>query len=376
MNKVKQVEARFYDGKSSKAQEVLIEYSSFGIQIRMENNHRIIWNLSDLEIISGNNDPNFKIGNESENSGARLVLEDQHSIELFKQNFPNLTKKHVKQQRLIGKVFLLSFAAMMSFIAIVIILIPLLSDRIVAVIPKNTEKTIGKNVRAQIVSLFTEDEDPEICMSPKGVEAIEKMINDISSVNDLDYAIEPIVLRTYEPDQANALALPGGYIVVFSQLIAGAKSPDELMGVIAHEIGHVHHQHSLKNFITVSGYSVIISNLIGDFTGSTVILAVTQQLLQAGYTREAEVQADEFAGKTLQKLNYDIQPLGDFLNRIDKRQVEDDFKLVGLLRTHPYSSERSVVFKKYRVEKSKPSLSADQWNKLKNICDETIAFEE
>ena len=93
----------------------------------------------------------------------------------------------------------------------------------------------------------------------------------------------------------NAIALPGGKIYLFNALLQKAGSPDEVAGIIAHELGHAHHRHNMRTLIHNGGSSFLIGLLLGDVTGGSAVIFATRQLLQASHSREAEQEADDFA---------------------------------------------------------------------------------
>ena len=92
----------------------------------------------------------------------------------------------------------------------------------------------------------------------------------------------------------NALTLPGARVVVLSGLIAKARGPDEFAGVLAHEFGHVSVRDPTRALIQASGTSFLLSYLLGDLTGSTVLVALGQAVLSADYSRDAERAADAY----------------------------------------------------------------------------------
>ena len=89
-------------------------------------------------------------------------------------------------------------------------------------------------------------------------------------------------------DVPNAFALPGGKVFVFDALLAKAKNPDEIAGVIAHELGHLKHRDNMKGLIYNGGTSFLIGLLFGDITGSSALIFASRTLITSSYSREAE----------------------------------------------------------------------------------------
>ena len=88
----------------------------------------------------------------------------------------------------------------------------------------------------------------------------------------------------------NAFALPGGKVYLFSGLLAKAENPDEIAGVLAHELGHLKHRDSTRNLIYNGGTSFLIGLLFGDVTGSGALIFASRSLMTASYSREAEAE--------------------------------------------------------------------------------------
>ncbi|MEM9277159.1 MAG: M48 family metallopeptidase [Pseudomonadota bacterium] len=140
---------------------------------------------------------------------------------------------------------------------------------------------------------------------------------------------------------ANALALPGGTIILTDQLEALAKHEDELAGVFAHEIGHVNERHSLRQIYRVLGLTFMIS-LIGGDSGQIVEDVAGQFVLLEtfSYTREFETSADTYAVKVMSELDRNPMAFVDLLDRLlDKYGIDKD-RETSWLDTHPVNKDR------------------------------------
>lgn len=165
-----------------------------------------------------------------------------------------------------------------------------------------------------------------------------------------------LLLRDGEPGGngfsigANAFALPNGTIVMTDQLVALAKNDRELMGVLAHETGHVTHRHSLSSVYQGIGIAALTTAVTGDLVSAgTFAAALPTTLLTKGYSRQAETQADEVAGAYMMQHYGSTKPLRDMLARLetdDESADENDIKAKDeasdFLQTHPGTSKRIV----------------------------------
>ena len=139
-------------------------------------------------------------------------------------------------------------------------------------------------------------------------------------------------------EQVNALALPGGHVVVFTGLIAAAERPEELAGVMAHEIQHVVQRHSLRAMVRGLGLRAILSivlNGVGD--AGTQVAGLVEHLGGLSFSREQEEQADRDGLALLQRAGIDGAGMADFFERLAKSSGEPP----AILSTHPASEERA-----------------------------------
>jgi Zn-dependent protease with chaperone function len=96
----------------------------------------------------------------------------------------------------------------------------------------------------------------------------------------------------------NAFALPGGTIVMTDALVELLDAePDVLNGVLAHELGHVHHRHGMRMVVQASLVGLLSSVVLGDF--SSVLAAAPVLLGQASYSRDSEREADAYCAEFL-----------------------------------------------------------------------------
>lgn len=105
-----------------------------------------------------------------------------------------------------------------------------------------------------------------------------------------------IVFRASEIG-ANALALPSGLIIVTDDLVKLTSNDREIAAVLAHELGHVHEKHGLRQMLQASIVGVVLTWWLGDI--SSVIATVPAALLEAKFSRDFERAADDYAARML-----------------------------------------------------------------------------
>lgn len=238
--------------------------------------------------------------------------------------------------------FLIASAAVIAVIAFT----PALLARVV---PRSLENRLG--------NLMVGDFGERTCSTPQGDAALRALVQRMNVAPDVD-------VRVVNVGMVNAVTLPGGHVLLFRGMINQAKSPEEVAGVLAHEVGHVEHRHVLQALLRQMGLSVILGGLDGNVGG------YTNALLSAGYSRSAEAQADGYAIDSLAQAG--ISPLGAaaFFRRLSGSEVKGNraAAMLGYLSSHPMSSERQARFAAASKGKYAPALNVEQWQALRTIC--------
>jgi predicted Zn-dependent protease len=141
----------------------------------------------------------------------------------------------------------------------------------------------------------------------------------------------------------NALALPGGIIVVTDEMVHVTANDAEFLAAVAHEIGHVHGHHAMRLVLQDSGLAVLMTALAGDAVGTTVLAAALPAvLLRTRYSREFESEADDYAFAMLKRHGQSPQAFAELLRRLSlsAHETEDSHSLRQYLSSHPATEER------------------------------------
>ena len=162
-----------------------------------------------------------------------------------------------------------------------------------------------------------------------------------------------------EQPEINAFAMPGGIVVVHTGLVAATRRPEELAGVLAHEIQHVELRHSLKGMIKQSGLSGLWMFARGD-VGSGMAGDAASRLLSLKFSRDAEREADTRGLELLHRAGIDPRGMPDFFGILARKSGSPP----ALISTHPVSSEREQALRAKIAglpEKQAPPLPWSPW---------------
>lgn len=307
-----------------------------------------------------------RLSNGKEHPNARLETSDRRLIKIINAAAPDLERKKQLERSGRTKIIIWIMAAIISLVGIVFYGIPVIATRIAPLVPLAWEAKLGNLLEPQLAKMFKiAPLEAHICSTPEGDAAMAKMLLRVRGHGPLPF--EPRV-KIIRHKMKNAFALPGGSIYFMNGLIREAKSAEAVAGVLAHEIGHVKARDTMRKIAESSSRSFIISLLLGDITGSTVIIFASETLLGAAYSRDIEYQADGFAIERLNEASFSGKPMAELLSAISGKAGEKS--AASLISSHPVTSERTKRLTDNTPSgQNNPVLSVREWDALRKICD-------
>ena len=141
-----------------------------------------------------------------------------------------------------------------------------------------------------------------------------------------------------EAPTINALALPGGHIIVFTGLLDKVTSENELAFVLTHEMGHYAHRDHLRGLGRSVVFMTISASLFGPESGISRMVARGLGMTEMTFSRNQETQADEFALKTLNCAYGHVAGTTDFFEKIPREQNPGRFG--HYFASHPENRQR------------------------------------
>jgi hypothetical protein len=346
----------FYDGKSSRRHLVRLVVND-RLEIGDQDATHATWPFADIRRADGTAGI-LRLSCLTAPSLARLEIRDANVAAALTARCPRLNDGAAGGHgtaAIIGW----SLAATLSIVAVIWFGLPLVADRLAPLVPNALERRIGDAAEGQIRLMF----GGNTCDNAAGSAAFNKLMNEISSAAGIDAPVRAEVLGTPIP---NAFALPGGKVYLFNGLLAKAENPDEIAGVLAHELGHVRHRDNTRNMIYSGGTSFLIGLLFGDVTGSGALIFASRSLVTASYSREAEQGADNFAIEVMHRLGRPTKPMGELIFRVTGNQADS---ALSILANHPLTEDRLKRFgEEDRPTSGPPLLTASEWVALKAVC--------
>lgn len=226
-------------------------------------------------------------------------------------------------------------------------------------VPESWERVMG--------DAMVGDFERYACRTPEADAALARL------TRQLDPAVVPVDIYIANIGIPNAVALPGGKVLIFDGLIAGAASADELAGVIGHEIGHVRERHVMQALLRQFGLSILLSGANSGMVGDTM-----GGLASMSYSRDAESAADAYSRARLEQANISPAGTAGFFARMRKFDSSGENAVLGYLASHPSSARREREFNA-AVEKGHaytPALTDEEFAALREACEKDEEVEE
>lgn len=265
-------------------------------------------------------------------------------------------------------------------------------------LPDKARATLGNGVINAIKN------NRKICHTPAGDKALQKLVTRLNEgtifLNKPDI---PFKIQVADLKIVNAFAAPGDQIIVSGKLIQEATSAEEVAGVIAHEMGHSIERHPETSIVRAIGMIAVMQMLTAGESGTFSELAFL--LVQSGYSRTAESEADIQAADILGKTNIDSRPLAGFFERIiaskkfdpsksiktdignknqksdannnsnttsekelTKQEKNESGSIINWISSHPPTLQRIDFFNQSRIKTNPPILTPGEWKALRTIC--------
>ncbi len=349
---VQQSRDRFFDGRTAIARSVAVQYLGQNLRIVESGGRQIaIWPALAMKVVDENRVNGSLTLGLIDDPLPRLVLFDGAARQALLAGAP-----HLGQWRRRARMRGFRIGTIWTLVGILIAAGFYFGWRdgsiwLANYVPRSWEHKLGDKVREALLDGLY------VCKAAPGQDALEDLIKRLSPPEVADL---PVTVDVVRMKQVNAFAMPGNHIFVFSGLIDRAQTPDQLAGVLAHEMGHLELRHPTRGMIQELGLSAALSLMFGgSVAGDVALLATT-----LSYTRDMEREADGRAIVLLERAKIHADGLASFFRDLKK----DEKSLVpDWLSNHPGLEERAAATEHDRS--GDPAMSDGDWQKVKAICE-------
>ncbi len=360
------VRVRFFDGQTAQAHPATLSPEPGGVRVDLPDGRHFHYRADQLQVIHG-------VGR------VQPVIEcpAEQRIELPGEPVPVWVYDQRKpwQRHLSGwersPLWIMAALLLLAALALGTLRwgLPWMAEQVARQLPADTLQQLGDQAEAQVVDLTADSQ-----LSPARQAHIRALYaRALAPAQD-----SRLLFRHGQSIGANALALPNGRIILTDELVALARTDDQLLGVLAHERGHVQHRHSLQQAISGAALSVLVLWITGD--SSSLLAVLPAALVSSSYSRDMERDADAYALQQLHQQGRNVLALAEMLEALEAaEQARADgtagsggvlrrtgARIAGLLQSHPVTTERIAAIQAYarqhpsRATSSPASMPSNQ----------------
>jgi beta-barrel assembly-enhancing protease len=349
--------ARFYDGLSAEATEVGARWGDGELLIYRPGDFSIVarWRREDLAVLGDTEHEAVPLV-VCKGSEARLVVEDTE-LRRYLGAEPRLAALVAPRPHTTRRIAQFG-ATLAGLVAVFWGVVQFGSEYAAPYVPNNLQAKLGREVRDELVA------GRILCKGKAGLEAVNGLANRLARAGG--YA-QRITVEIIKGGPVNAFTLPGGIMILYSDLIADAADGEEVAGVIAHEVGHTVNYHPIKGVAREFGLDLLLKQLTGGYSDLSTLESGGGLLVAFKNGRTFEREADATGIRLLEKLGLRADGMSRFFQKLLDRQPGDPAKALGIWSDHPPTTERIAATK--RTAAGKPAFSEQQWQELRKVCD-------
>ena len=349
-----------FDGRSSQKHLVDVELTPQAIILKAPGDKPIRWAYPQLRWAADTSPFHIEHCAEGDEGLETLVVDDPDFYRSVLEIAPKSFSSRENESKFNWKLYSVGILVLIFSAYVLIKTVPsFLADQMVEKIPIEWEVTVGQSILKMLP--VAQKPDPEVL----------KVLQDTVDFLKQSLPGNPYDLKVYilPVEQVNALALPGGPIVIFEGLLYKAESPEELAGVLAHEIQHILLRHSTRGILRNMAESMLVTIFLGDMNSVMEgIVQLAGQLETLGLSREMEAEADQKGMELI--LSANIDPHG--MIRIFKKLMQEESKELPQGKTVSKENDFSSYFSTHpsgqnrlaRLEKQMNSHANKTWTPL------------
>lgn len=350
------IRARYADGRAAVTHDAMVELGGDALTIRLTDATHT-WEYAQLRRADDGGE-RFMLKRKPD-TGERLMIEDD--VEALRAAAPSLFTPRamgVEGWPVVASVA----AAAWSLAGAFLIGVPLAAQPIADRVPDRFRAQLADISWAQ-VNGFTEYCDD----SDEAAAILNSVADRIMMISNVPHR-EDVWITIVDAPIPNAFALPDRSIIVTDDLIALAESPDELVGVIAHEIAHIERNHVLANIIRHVGAGIFFDIVFGGAGAGQAIAIASVNLAGLSYGRDDETEADARGFDYLDAAGISTGGVADLFDRFRAEAEEEGGDIPTLLSSHPATAVRAQAARARARVGLAPAMTDQEWRVVQSAC--------
>jgi predicted Zn-dependent protease len=331
--------AAYYDGQTAARRDVQAVFAPEGLRVLVPDSEDCLWPWQQLSI-SAQGGLRIQRGNEL------VIVFDSTARDALRAAAPAVRIEGDGAASRAAAVFLaIGAICILGVIAVWKYALPAAGAAIASVVPVSFEAKLGASVAKAMAP------DSSLCSNPAQQESVDRILLRLrTAARDTPYQFN---VRIADSEIVNAAAAPGGSIILFSALVEKCDSPEELAGVLAHEMQHVLHRHSTRAIGREMALRLALGLIFGGM--DSLAGAVAGDLAGLRYMRGDEDEADRDGLSLLHAAHIDPAGMIAFFEKLS-RQSPDTPAVVEYLSTHPDPRGRVERLRALAGQSSAPAI--------------------
>lgn len=332
--------ATFYDGQTSLSQRVTLSIDGNHLRIAGHSQHHC-YPLKKLHLSP-------PLGTMKRvlqcPDGCRCELDNCELCEALEKTLRpnrvlNIIHRWENSIKLAGTALLIATLTVWLFISYGI---PILAKQATVMIPPTIEIRTGEETLALLDHGLFHPSETSVERQQQLTACFHDILDKLG--NERPYQL---LFRSSPALGANAFALPGGTVILTDDLIELAQSDEELIAIMAHEIGHIKARHALRMVVQNTSAGFLVAALTGDLMSTTSLSAALPSVfVEAKFSRDMEREADRYAVHYLAEQQIPLHFFADILNRLQNHHMPDKNSSrtenwIHYIESHPTTVERT-----------------------------------
>src|SRR3990170_3182896 len=352
----------YLDGTTAARQPVKITLTPTGVQFTKTDGNLVVWLYREMRQTQGfYAGEQVRLERESDPVEALIISDTAflHALQFMAAASSRKFHNPSARKRRSGWIIIGSIAVGVGLAAAYLWGIPAGANLLANHIPPAWEATLGK----EVVKQLTVAED--VCTEPPLQQSIDQIIQALNSAAPK----HPYIFHVFivKGKTINALAAPGGYLIIFTGLLEQTKSAEELAGVLAHEMQHVLQKHATKGILQNLSITALATMIVVD---PGVISDVVRTMGSLRYSRSYEEEADYKGMELIMKAHINPSGMINFFEALNKKYGNEP-KLFRYISTHPLTLDRIQRLKSQaKTASTRPVLllPAVSWPQVAQGC--------
>jgi predicted Zn-dependent protease len=357
--------AAYLDGRTASRQRATVRLLPDGISIATEQGLTLLWPYDAIRLTQGLYQGEQVRLEHGAPIAEVLFVSDPAFLSDLRASAPRLASRVHDPARRARRIMWTALATAASVVMVIAVFrwgLPAFATLAARWVPVSWEVRLGDAVVEHLAPAARRCDDPTLQWR------LDELVTVLTADTPSPYTFRVSVV---DDDTLNAFAAPGGRIVILTGLLKRTNRPEELAGVLAHEIQHIVRRHSTRAILHHASAGVLVAALAGDVSGVAAFgLDAARNLGLLRYSRSNEDEADEAGMRMILAAGIDPGGMIAFYGVLADEGAAVP-RSVTYLSTHPATADRVERLRRLAEGAPPPRMSlgsADEWSALITRC--------